>query len=179
MPTYKDLDRLSNQSCIIAYDINAKLTDASFALPPEYYEFERYANFNIGGHFGCNATITTDLVTTGSATVPPPGINWSWSLNAIVTVDNGHGNTNTQTLVLASGTENNPNDPGYVSSVVEGIAVAGTFSFSCSSEILYDITESQPIPGVHLHPPYTVMISTSVVELEELQLVVLLLMDKQ
>jgi hypothetical protein len=156
MPTYKDLDRLSNQSCIIAYDINAKLTDGSFNIPPEYYEFERYANFQIGGHFGCSATITTDLVTTGSAQIPPPGINWTWSLNAIVTVDNGHGNTNTQTLVLASGTENNPNDPGYVSSVVEGIAVAGTFSFSCDSEILYDITESQPIPGVHLHPPYTV-----------------------
>lgn len=156
MPTYKDLDRTSNQSCIIAYDINAKLTDGSFARPPEYYEFERYANFQIGGHFGCLATITTDLVTTGSAQIPPPGINWTWSLNAIVTVDNGHGNTNTQTLVLASGTENNPNDPGYISSVVEGIAVAGTFSFSCSSEILYDITESQPIPGVHLHPPYTV-----------------------
>ena len=156
MPTYKDLNRTSNQSCIIAYDINAKLTDASFALPPEYYEFERYANFQIGGHFGCSATITTDLVTTGSATVPPPGINWSWSLNAIVTVDNGHGNTNTGTIVLASGTENNPNDPGYISSVVEGIAVAGTFSFSCSSEILYDVTESQPIPGIHLHPPYTV-----------------------
>jgi hypothetical protein len=155
MPTYKDLDRTSNQSCIIAYDINAKLTDGSFVIPPEYYEFERYANFQIGGHFGCSASITTDLVTTGSAQIPPPGINWTWSLNAIVTVNNGHGTTNTATIVLLSGTENNPNDPGYISSVVEGISVAGTFSFSCNSEILYDITESQPIVGQHLHPPYT------------------------
>ena len=155
MPTYKDLNRTSNQSCIIAYDIYGKLTDGSFAKPPEYYEFERYANFQIGGHFGCSATITSQLFVTGSAQIPPPGINWTWQLRAIVTVDNGHGNTNSQTLVLASGTENNPNDPGYISSVVESIAVGGTFSFSCDSEILYDITETQPIPGVHLNPPYT------------------------
>ncbi len=157
MPTYRDLTRVSNQSSIIAFDIYGKLTDGSFARPPEYYEFERYANFEIGGHFGCLATITCDLVTTGSAQIPPPGINWTWSLNAVVTVDNGHGNTNTQTLVLLSGTENNPNDPGYISSVVEQISVAGTFSFTCDSEILYDITESQPILGQHLHPPYTVL----------------------
>ena len=155
MPIYKDLNRTSNQSCIIAYDIYGKLTDGSFAKPPEYYEFERYANFQIGGHFGCSATITSQLFVTGSAQIPPPGINWTWQLRAIVTVDNGHGNTNSQTLVLASGTESNPNDPSYVSSVVEGIAVGGTFSFSCDSEILYDITETQPIPGVHLNPPYT------------------------
>jgi hypothetical protein len=157
MPTYKDLSRVSNQSCVIAYDIYGKLTDASFNIPPEYYEFERYANFQIGGHFGCNATITSQLFTTGSAQIPPPGINWTWQLRAIVTVDNGHGNTNTQTLVLASGTESNPNDPSYVSSVVEQISVTGTFSFSCDSEILYDITESQPIAGQHLNPPYTVL----------------------
>ena len=156
MPTYRDLTRVSNQSSIIAFDIYGKLTDGSFAKPPEYYEFERYANFQIGGHFGCLATITCDLVTTGSAQIPPPGINWTWSLNAIVTVDNGHGNTNTQTLVLASGTENNPNDPGYISSVVEGISVTGTFSFSCNSEILYDITETQPL-AYHIHPPYTAL----------------------
>lgn len=157
MPTYRDLTRVSNQSSVIAFDIYGKLTDGSFAKPPEYYEFERYANFQIGGHFGCLATITCDLVTTGSAQIPPPGINWTWSLNAVVTVDNGHGNTNTQTIVLASGTESNPNDPGYVSSVVEQISVTGTFSFTCDSEILYDITESQPIVGQHLNPPYTVL----------------------
>jgi len=156
MPTYKDLDRTSNQSAIIAYDIYAKLTDGSYARPPEYYEFSRYADFEIGGHFGCNATITTDLVTTGSAQIPPPGINWTWSLNAIVTVDNGHGATNTQTIVLKSGVVNNPNDPGYTPFVVEGINVGGTFSFSCDSEILYDITESQP-GGAYMHPPYTVL----------------------
>ena len=155
MPTYKDLNRTSNQSCIIAYDIYAKLWDGSYAKPPETYEFERYANFQIGGHFGCNATITTQLFTTGSATVPPPGTNWSWQLRANVTVDNGHGTTNSGTIVLASGTELNPNDPGYSPFTIEGISVSGTFSFSCDSEILYDITESQPIAGVHLHPPYT------------------------
>jgi hypothetical protein len=157
MPTYKDLDRTSTQSCIIAYDIYGKLTDGSFAIPPEYYEFERYANFEIGGHFGCFATITSELFVTGSAQIPPPGIDWTWQLRANVTVDNGHGVTNTQTLVLSAGTESNPNDPAYVSSVVEGISVAGTFSFSCDSEILYDITESQPLIGQYLHPPYTVL----------------------
>ena len=156
MPTYKDLDRTSTQSCVIAYDIYGKLTDGSFAKPPEYYEFERYANFEIGGHFGCFATITSQLFVTGSAQIPPPGIDWTWQLRAIVTVDNGHGVTNTQTLVLSSGTESNPNDPAYVSSVVEGISVAGTFNFTCNSEILYDITESQP-GGAYLHPPYTVL----------------------
>ena len=157
MPTYRDLTRVSNQSCVIAYDLYGKLTDGSYAIPPGYYEFERYANFQIGGHFGCNATITSQLFTTGSAQIPPPGINWTWELRAIVTVDNGHGVTNTQTLVLASGVESNPNDPAYSPFTVQGIPVAGTFSFSCDSEILYDITESQPIPGVHLHPPYTVL----------------------
>jgi hypothetical protein len=156
MPTYRDLTRESSQSAIIAYDTLAKLTDGSFAIPPEYYEFERGANFTIGGHFGCEATITTQFVTTGSAQIPPPGINWTWQINAIVTVDNGHGNTNTQTLVLLSGTELNPNDPAYVPFTVEGIAVGGTFSFSCDSEILYDITESQPFAD-YLHPPYTVL----------------------
>ena len=156
MATYQDLTRVSSQSAIIAYDTLAKLTDGSFAIPPEYYEFERGANFTIGGHFGCQATITTDFVTTGSAQIPPPGINWTWQINAIVTVDNGHGQTNTQTLVLLSGTELNPNDPAYVPFTVEGIAVGGTFSFSCDSEILYDITESQP-GGEYYHPPYTVL----------------------
>jgi hypothetical protein len=65
MATYKDLNRVSNQSCVIAYDIYGKLWDGSYAKPPETYEFERYANFQIGGHFGCNATITTQLFTTG------------------------------------------------------------------------------------------------------------------
>ena len=156
MPTYKDLDRTSNQSCLIAYDIYGKLFDGSYAIPPETYEFERYANFTIGGHFGCSATITSELFTTGSAQIPPPGINWTWQLRANVTVDNGHGVTNTQTLVLLSGTESNPNDPLYSPSTVQGISVAGTFSFSCDSEILYDITESQP-GGAYMHPPYTVL----------------------
>jgi len=156
MPTYRDVTRVSSQSAIIAYDTLAKLTDGSFAIPPEYYEFERGANFTIGGHFGCQATIQTQFVTTGSAQIPPPGINWTWQINAIVTVDNGHGDTNTQTLVLLSGTELNPNDPAYVPFTVEGIAVGGTFSFSCDSEILYDITESQP-GGEYYHPPYTVL----------------------
>jgi hypothetical protein len=155
MATYKDLNRVSNQSCVIAYDIYGKLWDGSYAKPPETYEFERYANFQIGGHFGCSATITTQLFTTGSAQIPPPGINWTWQLRAIVTVDNGHGTTNSSTIVLLSGTELNPNDPAYVPFTVESISVAGTFSFSCNSEILYDITESQPIAGQHLHPPYT------------------------
>ena len=113
MPTYRDVTRVSSQSAIIAYDTLAKLTDGSFAIPPEYYEFERGANITLGGHFGCQATITTDFVTTGSAQIPPPGINWTWQINAIVTVDNGHGQTNTQTLVLLSGTELNPNDPAF------------------------------------------------------------------
>jgi hypothetical protein len=157
MPTYKDLDRVSNQSCIIAYDVKAKLTDASFNIPPEYYEFERYADFTIGGHFGCSASITTQLVTTGSAPVPSPfGLAWSWSINAIVVVDNGHGASTTQTIVLKSGTNYGPFDPLYTPFVVEDIAVSGTFNFTCNSEILYDITESQP-GGTYLHPPYTVL----------------------
>ena len=157
MPTYKDLDRVSNQSAIIAYDVYGKLTDGSYAIPPGYYEFERYANFQIGGHFGCNATITSQLFTTGSAQIPPPGINWTWQLRANVTVDNGHGVTNSATIVLASGTESNPNDPAYSPFTVQGVSVSGTFNFQCDSEILYDITESQPVPGVYLHPPYTVL----------------------
>ena len=156
MATYRDLTRSSSQSAIIAYDTLAKLTDGSFAIPPEYYEFERGANITLGGHFGCQATITTQFFTTGSAQIPPPGINWTWQIRAIVTVDNGHGQTNTQTLVLLAGTELNPNDPAYVPFTVEGIAVAGTFNFSCDSEIMYDITESQPGPDF-LHPPYTVL----------------------
>lgn len=157
MPTYKDLDRVSNQSCIIAYDCKAKLTDLSYAKPPEYYEFERYADFTIGGHFGCSASITTDFVTTGSAPVPSPyGTPWSWSINAIVVVNNGHGASTTQTIVLKSGTNYGPFDPLYTPFVVEDISVAGTFSFSCNSEILYDITESQP-GGAYMHPPYTVL----------------------
>ena len=157
MPTYKDLDRVSTQSCIIAYDIKAKLTDASFNIPPEYYEFERYADFTIGGHFGCSASITTELVTTGSFPTPPPfGLAWSWSINAIVVVNNGHGASTTQTIVLKSGTNYGPFDPLYTPFVVEDIAVAGTFNFTCNSEILYDITESQP-GAVYLHPPYTVL----------------------
>jgi hypothetical protein len=156
MPTYKDLDRTSTQSCLIAYDIYGKLWDGSYAKPPETYEFERYADFTIGGHFGCSVTITSQLFTTGSAQIPPPGIDWTWQLRAIVTVDNGHGVTNTQTLVLLSGTESNPNDPLYSPSTIQGISVAGTFSFSVGSEILYDITESQP-GGAYLHPPYTVL----------------------
>ena len=157
MPTYKDLDRVSTQSAVIAYDIYGKLTDGSYAIPPGYYEFERYADFQIGGHFGCNATITSQLFTTGSAQIPPPGINWTWQLRANVTVDNGHGVTNSATIVLASGTESNPNDPAYSPFTVQGVSVLGTFSFQCDSEILYDITESQPVPGVYLHPPYTVL----------------------
>ena len=157
MPTYKDLDRTSTQSCLIAYDVKAKLTDQSFAKPPEYYEFERYADFTIGGHFGCSASITTQLVTTGSAPVPSPfGLPWNWSINAVVVVNNGHGVSTTQTIVLKSGTNYGPFDPLYTPFVVEDIAVAGTFSFSVGSEILYDITESQP-GGVYLHPPYTVL----------------------
>ena len=157
MPTYKDLDRTSTQSCIIAYDVKAKLTDQSYAKPPEYYEFERYADFTIGGHFGCSASITTQLVTTGSFPTPPPfGLAWSWSINAIVVVDNGHGVSTTQTIVLKSGTNYGPFDPLYTPFVVEDISVAGTFNFSCNSEILYDITESQP-GGTYLHPPYTVL----------------------
>ena len=157
MPTYKDLDRVSNQSCIIAYDVKAKLTDQSYAKPPEYYEFERYADFTIGGHFGCSASITTQLVTTGSFPSPPPfGLAWSWSINAIVVVDNGHGVSTTQTLVLQSGTNYGPLNPLYTPFEVHNIAVAGTFNFSCDSEILYDITESQP-GGAYLHPPYTVL----------------------
>ena len=155
MPTYKDLDRNSTQSCIIAYDVKAKLTDLSFALPDPYYVFEKFADFQIGGHFGCSATITTQLVTTGSAPPPTP-LAWNWSINAIVFVDNGHGITNTQTIVLKSGTNYNPTDPLYTPNVVEDISVAGTFNFSCDSEILYDITESQP-GGAYLHPPYTVL----------------------
>lgn len=157
MPTYRDLTRVSNQSCIIAYDIFGKLTDGSYAIPPGYYVFERYADFQIGGHFGCYASITSQLFVTGSAQIPPPGIDWTWELRAIVTVDNGHGVTNTQTLVLKNGVESNPNDPAYSPFTVQGISVAGTFNFSCDSEILYDITESQPIVGQHLHPPYTVL----------------------
>jgi len=157
MPTYKDLDRISNQSCVIAYDLYGKLWDGSYAKPPETYEFERYANFQIGGHFGCSATITSQFFTTGSAQIPPPGINWTWQLRANVTVDNGHGTTNSATIVLASGTELNPNNPAYSPFTIQGISVAGTFNFSCDSEILYDITESQPVPGVYLHPPYTVL----------------------
>jgi hypothetical protein len=157
MPTYKDLDRVSNQSCIIAYDVKAKLTDQSYAKPPEYYEFERYADFTIGGHFGCSASITTQLVTTGSFPTPPPfGLAWSWSINAIVVVNNGHGVSTTQTLVLQSGTNYGPLDPLYTPFEVHDVSVAGTFNFSCNSEILYDITESQP-GGAYLHPPYTVL----------------------
>ena len=157
MPTYKDLDRTSTQSCIIAYDVKAKLTDQSFAIPPGYYEFERYADFTIGGHFGCSASITTQLVTTGSAPVPSPfGLPWNWSINAVVVVDNGHGVSTTQTIVLLSGTNYGPFDPLYTPFVVEDIAVAGTFNFTVGSEILYDITESQP-GGTYLHPPYTVL----------------------
>jgi hypothetical protein len=157
MPTYKDLDRVSNQSCIIAYDIKAKLTDQSYAKPPEYYEFERYADFTIGGHFGCSASITTQLVTTGSFPSPPPfGLAWSWSINAIVVVDNGHGVSTTQTLVLQSGTNYGPLNPLYTPFEIHDVAVAGTFNFSCDSEILYDITESQP-GGAYMHPPYTVL----------------------
>ena len=153
MPTYKDLDRVSNQSSIIAYDIKAKLTDQSYARPPEYYEFERYADFEMGGHFGCFASITTQLVTTGSFAVPL-NIPWLWRLEAVVFVDNGHGTTNTQTIILKSGSV--PPGVGYVPFVVEDISVAGTFSFSCDSEILYDIAESQPGP-VYMHPPYTIL----------------------
>jgi hypothetical protein len=157
MPTYKDLDRTSTQSCIIAYDVKAKLTDQSYAIPEGYYIFERYANFTIGGHFGCSASVTTQLVTTGSFPLPPPfGLAWSWSINAIVTVNNGHGASNTQTLVLQGGTNYGPLNPLYTPFEVHDIAVAGTFNFSCDSEILYDITESQP-GGAYLHPPYTVL----------------------
>ena len=153
MPTYKDLDRVSNQSSIIAYDIKAKLTDESYAKPPEYYEFERYADFQIGGHFGCFASITTQLITTGSLNIPL-NIPWLWRLEALVIVDNGHGTTNTQTIILKSGSV--PPGVGYVPFVVEDISVTGTFSFSCDSEILYDIAESQPGP-VYMHPPYTIL----------------------
>ena len=157
MPTYRDLTRTSTQSCLIAYDVKAKLTDLSYARPSPYYEFERYADFQIGGHFGCSASITTQLVTTGSFPSPPPfGLAWSWSINAIVVVDNGHGVSTTQTIVLKSGTNYGPFDPLYTPFVVEDISVAGTFNFSVGSEILYDITESQP-GGAYLHPPYTVL----------------------
>lgn len=157
MPTYKDLNRTSTQACIIAYDVKAKLTDQSYARPSPYYEFERYADFNIGGHYGCSASITTQLYTTGSFPFPPPfGLAWSWQIRAIVTVDNGHGVSTTQTIVLKSGTNYGPFDPLYTPFVVETISVAGTFSFSVGSEILYDITESQP-GGAYLHPPYTVL----------------------
>jgi hypothetical protein len=157
MPTYLDLTRTSNQSCIIAYDVKAKLTDQSYPIPEGYYIFERYANFTIGGHFGCSASITTQLVTTGSFPSPPPfGLAWSWSINAIVVVDNGHGVSTTQTLVLQSGTNYGPLNPLYTPFEIHDVAVAGTFNFSCDSEILYDITESQP-GGAYMHPPYTVL----------------------
>ena len=153
MPTYKDLDRVSNQSSVIAYDIKAKLTDESFAKPPEYYEFERYADFEMGGHFGCFASITTQLFVSGSFAIPF-NIPWVWRLEAVVTVNNGHGASNTQTIVLKNGSV--PPGVGYVPFVVEDISVVGTFSFSCDSEILYDIAESQPGP-VYMHPPYTIL----------------------
>jgi hypothetical protein len=153
MPTYKDLDRVSNQSSVIAYDIKAKLTDESFAKPPEYYEFERYADFEMGGHFGCFASITTQLFVSGSFAIPV-NIPWVWRLEAVVTVNNGHGTSNTQTIVLKNGSV--PPGVGYVPFVIEDISVVGTFSFSCDSEILYDIAESQPGP-VYMHPPYTIL----------------------
>jgi hypothetical protein len=157
MPTYLDLTRSSTQSCIIAYDVKAKLTDQSYPIPEGYYIFERYADFTIGGHFGCSASITTQLVTTGSFPSPPPfGLAWSWSINAIVVVDNGHGVSTTQTLVLQSGTNYGPLNPLYTPFEIHDVAVAGTFNFSCDSEILYDITESQP-GGAYMHPPYTVL----------------------
>jgi hypothetical protein len=81
---------------------------------------------------------------------------WSWSINAIVVVDNGHGVSTTQTLVLQSGTNYGPLNPLYTPFEIHDVAVAGTFNFSCDSEILYDITESQP-GGAYMHPPYTVL----------------------
>jgi hypothetical protein len=104
MATYIDLDRTCTQSCILAYDAAAKLTDLSYAKPPEYYEWERGVDYTISGHFGGSIQVVTNFVTTGSAAVPSPdGTPWYWYINADVTVDNGFGTVVTQTLVLNSG----------------------------------------------------------------------------
>jgi hypothetical protein len=107
----------------------------------------------MGGHFGCFASIITQLFVSGSFAIPF-NIPWVWRLEAVVTVNNGHGTSNTQTIVLKNGSV--PPGVGYVPFVVEDISVVGTFSFSCDSEILYDIAESQPGP-VYMHPPYTIL----------------------
>lgn len=153
MATYIDLDRTSSMSCILAYDAAAKLTDLSYAKPPEYYEWERGADYTISGHFGGSVQVVTSFVTTGSAPVPSPnGTPWYWYINADVTVDNGFGTVVTQTLVLKSGSV--PYGTGYVPFKSESQAISGTVSFSYPTRIFYDIDEY--VPGdVYLWPPRT------------------------
>ena len=153
MATYIDLDRTSTQSCILAYDAAAKLTDQSYARPPEYYEWERGVDYTIGGHFGGSVQVVTSFVTTGSAPVPSPdGTPWYWYINADVTVDNGFGTIVTQTLVLKSGSV--PYGTGYVPFVQETQAISGNVSFSYATRIFYDIDEG--VPGIqYIWPPRT------------------------
>jgi hypothetical protein len=153
MATYIDLDRTCTQSCILAYDAASKLTDQSFAKPPEYYEWKRGADYTIGGHFGGSVQVVTNFVTTGSIPVPAPfGIPWEWYINADVTVDNGFGTVVTQTLVLKSGSV--PAIVGYVPFVEESQAISGTVSFSYPTRIFYDIDEG--VAGTqYVWPPRT------------------------
>jgi hypothetical protein len=153
MATYIDLDRTCTQSCILAYDAAAKLTDLSYAKPPEYYEWKRGADYTISGHFGGSIQVVTNFVTTGSAPVPSPdGTPWYWYINADVTVDNGFGTVVTQTVVLNSGSI--PYGTGYVPFVEESQAISGTVSFSYPTRIFYDIDEN--VPGTeYLWPPRT------------------------
>jgi hypothetical protein len=153
MATYIDLDRTSSLSCILAYDAAAKLTDQSYAKPPEYYEWERGADYTISGHFGGSVSVVTNFVTTASLPVPAPfGTPWYWYINADVTVDNGFGTVVTQTIVLKSGSI--PGIVGYVPFVNESQAISGNVSFEYATRIFYDIDEY--VAGTQfLWPPRT------------------------
>ena len=153
MATYIDLDRTSTLSCILAYDAAAKLTDQSYARPPEYYEWQRGVDYTISGHFGGSVQVVTNFVTTGSAPVPSPsGTPWYWYITADVTVDNGFGTIVSQTLILKSGSV--PYGTGYVPFVQQTQAISGNVSFSYATRIFYDIDEN--VPGTqYIWPPRT------------------------
>lgn len=71
--------RFSRLSFLGSFDIKILAVDPSFALPPEFYNYDRYVDrVFIGNHFGFQYQLTFGMILKGSADVPDFGY-WRWT----------------------------------------------------------------------------------------------------
>jgi hypothetical protein len=71
--------RFSRLSFLGSFDIKILAVDPSFALPPEFYNYDRYVDrVFIGNHFGFQYQLTFGMIFKGSADVPDFGY-WRWT----------------------------------------------------------------------------------------------------